>query len=535
MEWAADDMTLTSTDMESVFKYSQARTKVVKVLKSQIGMVIEECETDQDWLTLIQERLPLLNGETVESGLTLLIAPRISLNVGSGSLDLPTNCHGNINKESNPRHEHTIWRDSGDPLELGGQRQTRILPFSQTTFALVSKAFYMHRSISRVVNRADVPFFSCEEVVMKDNLGQENWEAWVYNCRSTNAWGGDLALTVTHFPHCGLSFGVLFGCPQFQEQYIIQQLGGAIQGSAHPLLLPGIFAEMEKKRHHQIFESKIDELELTMPETDMGIMSDDQRPQSESSGQNRRAAYLAMLYLKHGLESWSKQLEKMLKHCLTLKSNYFESADRIVDHSYQTGSEKTLYLKPKDLDKLEDSPVGDPRTDTHSSFSDKECESELSHSDSELDMGREARSYHQAMIKTTEKIARRLQFILDEYTDKIRECQMRFDGLTMATQLSQGEASLQLGLATNKDSRHMRTIALVTMVFLPGTFFATLFSMTFFNWQASGGAPVVSPLFWIYVLCSVVATALTLLVWYYYGTIRPKKLRDAALLINDAV
>lgn len=33
-----------------------------------------------------------------------------------------------------------------------------------------------------------------------------------------------------------------------------------------------------------------------------------------------------------------------------------------------------------------------------------------------------------------------------------------------------------LALAASKDSRHMRTIALVTMVFLPGTFFAVSYS-----------------------------------------------------------
>lgn len=37
---------------------------------------------------------------------------------------------------------------------------------------------------------------------------------------------------------------------------------------------------------------------------------------------------------------------------------------------------------------------------------------------------------------------------------------------------AQGETNVEIALATGKDSKHMRSIALVTMVFLPGTFFA---------------------------------------------------------------
>jgi hypothetical protein len=58
--------------------------------------------------------------------------------------------------------------------------------------------------------------------------------------------------------------------------------------------------------------------------------------------------------------------------------------------------------------------------------------------------------------------------------------------------------------------------------------------MTFFNWQASGSEPIVSPSIWIYVTFSVALTALTLLIWYYFGTIRPKKLELLQLQEGDA-
>ena len=45
-------------------------------------------------------------------------------------------------------------------------------------------------------------------------------------------------------------------------------------------------------------------------------------------------------------------------------------------------------------------------------------------------------------------------------------------GLTFLKSQADGETNVQIALEMRRDSRHMRSIALVTMVFLPGTFFA---------------------------------------------------------------
>ncbi|KAM7218325.1 hypothetical protein V8F06_006248 [Rhypophila decipiens] len=69
------------------------------------------------------------------------------------------------------------------------------------------------------------------------------------------------------------------------------------------------------------------------------------------------------------------------------------------------------------------------------------------------------------------------------------------------------------------DSSAMKTLALVTAVFLPPTFVATLFSMSMFDWQAgqasSSGASgqTVVPQFWIYWAISIPMTVLILLAW----------------------
>jgi len=76
-------------------------------------------------------------------------------------------------------------------------------------------------------------------------------------------------------------------------------------------------------------------------------------------------------------------------------------------------------------------------------------------------------------------------------------------------------AEIQTGLAktTKEDSFAMRTIAIMTIAFLPGTFISALFSMEMFNWQAPQGASVVSSRFWIYWAITVPLTLLVFSIW----------------------
>jgi hypothetical protein len=47
-----------------------------------------------------------------------------------------------------------------------GRRGVRTLPFSERVFRLITRSFYTHGSISRVISRADVQTFSQSEVEM---------------------------------------------------------------------------------------------------------------------------------------------------------------------------------------------------------------------------------------------------------------------------------------------------------------------------------------------------------------------------------
>ncbi|KAI4599574.1 hypothetical protein KJ359_002021 [Pestalotiopsis sp. 9143b] len=95
------------------------------------------------------------------------------------------------------------------------------------------------------------------------------------------------------------------------------------------------------------------------------------------------------------------------------------------------------------------------------------------------------------------------------------------DELLDVMETSKTKLELQLSIvahATGLDSTAMKVLAIVTVVFLPPSFIATLFSMSMFNWQSSestsdNGSEIVASNFWIYWVTTVPLT-LVILVAY---------------------
>ncbi|KAF2177734.1 hypothetical protein K469DRAFT_696495 [Zopfia rhizophila CBS 207.26] len=77
------------------------------------------------------------------------------------------------------------------------------------------------------------------------------------------------------------------------------------------------------------------------------------------------------------------------------------------------------------------------------------------------------------------------------------------------------DASLEVSRFSKMDSNDMRTIAAVTLGFLPATFMATLFSTGFFDFHKNG--QVVSSWIWLYWLFTVLLTIFVYFGWYWYS------------------
>jgi hypothetical protein len=83
--------------------------------------------------------------------------------------------------------------------------------------------------------------------------------------------------------------------------------------------------------------------------------------------------------------------------------------------------------------------------------------------------------------------------------------------------LEDAKNSKTIALATRKDSYNMKAIFIVTMIFLPPTFFATLFAMPLLKWD---DPKVEQPGFEIYWAVSLPTTAIVLSVWHVMSSKR---------------
>lgn len=83
--------------------------------------------------------------------------------------------------------------------------------------------------------------------------------------------------------------------------------------------------------------------------------------------------------------------------------------------------------------------------------------------------------------------------------------------------------SRTVAIATARDSAAMQVIAAVTVLFLPATFTATFFSMSFFDFL-DAERPRVSPWSWIYVLVTAILTVAIQLSWAVISKRKKEKL-----------
>ena len=77
-----------------------------------------------------------------------------------------------------------------------------------------------------------------------------------------------------------------------------------------------------------------------------------------------------------------------------------------------------------------------------------------------------------------------------------------------------------IAMKTNDDSSSMRTIAALTMVYLPGTFISSIFGMAFFD--SENGSFFVLKKWWLYLAITVPLTLVTVGLWRFWETIKDR-------------
>ena len=255
----------------------------------------------------------------------------------------------------------------------------------------------------------------------------------VYNCRTPNSWESDLALSATHNRQSGLTFAIVYGSTFAVEHEILKRLQSISIHAAHPLLLPGIIAELELARHTQLVDKGIGQMEARILELDVQPTRahEFRRSEFDERDQSRITAWLDLTYLRNSLTAWTTQLLKMAEHAESLNL-----------HEYNGAVQKnTTHFRQKrvghftNVDDEEDS----MKSCSHCAY-ESSCPLEhsqtvkASESEESLITINKDEDYHrQEMRKVGEKIQKRIMAIREEYNDRIGDCTMRLNGVETAT------------------------------------------------------------------------------------------------------
>ncbi len=184
---------------------------------------------------------------------------------------------------------------------------------------------------------------------------------------------------MTYFTLTKATYGVSYGCDAEMKEALLARLHISEDAACQPLLLIGIFVELERKRQLNLVRDGLDALHNTIlnlrrPAGNWGKIGGDEQP----SITHAIDPWLDIHNLKNSLESWKDQLAKIVTHIDELSETWF---DFVPSDSNEETAQK--------------------------------CRA------------REAR----------ERIRERILEIVCYYDGKIRECVMIIEGMSLATQL----------------------------------------------------------------------------------------------------
>ncbi|KAI0458536.1 hypothetical protein F5B21DRAFT_529043 [Xylaria acuta] len=414
-----------------------------------------------------------LMGFHFDSGYPCLIQATRLRRDGSGKVHLAEN------KVHRSEPEYREWVKQAmlvmhQRVEAGDAKATS-LPYGKETFLIACEQLFQHRSVMHAIRRISTATFTSRTTAPWKS--RPEWgPAVVYNCKSDTeslATGDDIVLSVTHFPKKPMIFAVFYGCTKEARDFIGDWFTYYQSSAFHPLFLPMMHSELERRRLVNKIDTKggnlrkriIDmENRLREERPRKSVQSSDSEKDSTNRSITQRECEAVKLWvevssLKNGLESLKTGLIAILENA----------------------------KKPLENDILGDD--GDEQND-------------------------------KIRKHTSESIQIRINDMVVEIESIVRRTSGHLVGMSLATQTESNYltrkdawATISIAVESKKDSSHMRYISILGMIFLPGTFFATLFSMGFFNWIPNESNQIISPWVGLYFGVTILTTVAS--VWRF--------------------
>ncbi|KAI5860607.1 hypothetical protein GGS23DRAFT_599415 [Durotheca rogersii] len=371
---------------------------------------------------------------------------------------------------------YVVLFSRAEPVFEGIPAPVSCIPVTKDVWKTLIKLFRVHRSIARTIAR--MATFVASDYEQEDESAECNI---FFTARMSTHLNGDLALSLTYIPSTESTLAVMYGCSPRQIQEIEKRIRAAGERTKYPLLMLGIFAELERHVLSAMVESLLGKFVLRATRLETGSWDPSQDLTKEKT-QDQLRMCIESMNLKDHIRGVKRQISKLLA-----EMDQFE--DHFVSHGGDDGGHKALWFKRVGLE-----------------------------------------------------MKKRLKDIMNDYEEKIDECNMIVENITLAAQTVWNQiamhdselntriarANTTIALETKRESTQMRSIALLTMIYLPISSVATVFSMNLFNWEAGDGEPVVSHYIWVFIVFAVGFTAITLSVWIYLTRRHEKEERKIA-------
>ncbi|KAK5997638.1 hypothetical protein PT974_03002 [Cladobotryum mycophilum] len=447
---------------------------------------------------------------------------------------------------------------TGVNLIMSGRTSTLSkLPFTRETFTSIKSHFKIHSSIVRAINRNT----SCNVSMFFYNWKEEEADtrSIVYNCRTADAWDGDMALSLTFFPDSLITNVVWYGCDLSKHdvdgylltdaEIITSRLSKFDGQIYHPMLLPTIFADFERTRQVTLARESLNKMIQTVFEN--AYMDPQQanmttRSTETSETKKKKVDDRPHSFTFNNIKRKAQQLWKSGR-----RSNDSGSLNLVADVESQNSmirsASLTLNKEPHIVPWLKNSYLKNGlenwraqllRMIDHVDELDKTCFG------IKITSGREDEI--EALRETGAIIKGRLRELVSEYDEFIREITNVMEAMNLAVQLELNNASrkdtrinqqisatsLEVAEMTRNDGSLMKSIAILGMIFLPATFVSTFFSMGFFQWKNGSSKGSVSRDLWVYVVATLAVTFLTLGIFYTFHLRRRRNTRRRSAMFS---
>ena len=354
----------------------------------------------------------------------------------------------------------------GSPELHESDAQVLPLPISADTFDQIRRAWTFPTEFLRMM-QSTLPIrtsFSFNKL-----NGQPEHVVLMLRGGRSRDWNYCLALT--HDLSTGITCAMIQGLEKHEIDLLIYCLKSSRDHVDKPMLLPLFLAELKTHFFAVLLERRALSLEAIEYDTGMshGFSEDPKRnPQLNASRKEKRAA-LDFDPLTQKLTG----LTGTLAFCDLTFEACRKDLELIISTSRKIAGANSMHRKPNNND--ESRPDPDQRANYLKGLLDG------------------AQAHRAVLLARTKAQVQTVYSMIGQRDNRL---------------------NIETATAARRDSNDMRIIAAVTLVFLPGTFTATLFSTTFFNFSNRSTSRVVSWWIWLYFVVTVVLTLIVLIGWY---------------------